>query len=72
MILFTQNRFHYLSDDKYIAHTWNNLNRDEMLYGNLFSTLINYVANLYWAGNLSQYKNDSYELYVRLEESSKC
>lgn len=67
--IFTQNRFHYLSDDKYIAHTWNNLNRDEMLYGNLFSTLINYVAKPILGREPSQYKNDSYELYVRLEEA---
>lgn len=67
--IFTQNRFHYLNNGKYIAHTWNNLNRDEMLYSSLFTTLINHIAKPILGEQPSQYQNDSYKLYQKLEEA---
>lgn len=67
--IFTQNRLYYLSDEKVATNTYGVIQRDEMLYGNLFSTLINYVAKPILGREPSQYKNDSYELYVRLEEA---
>jgi hypothetical protein len=67
--IFTQNRLYYISDEKVATNTYGVIQRDEILYGNLFSTLINYVAKPILGREPSQYKNDSYELYVRLEEA---
>ena len=67
--IFTQNRLYYLSDEKVATNTYGVIQRDEMLYGNLFSTLINYVAKPILGREPSQYKNDSYELYLKLEEA---
>jgi hypothetical protein len=67
--IFTQNRFYYIDKDKTLSNTYGCINRDEMLYGNFFTTLINYVAKPILGRESSIYTNNSYELYSSIENA---
>lgn len=66
-IIFTQNRFYYLNNERTISNTYGVIQRDEMLYSNLYRTLSNRVAKPLMGRESKHYANDSYEVFNYLE-----